>query len=173
MIQDLRYALRLLRRSPLFTAAIVLTLAIGVGATTATFSVVNAVLIRPLPFAHLFAAVAVVIAAVGVYGVLACSVTERTREIGLRMALGAGRSGVIGLVIREGMATALGGVAAGMVGAAAISRVLEALVFGLTVRDPATYGVVAGVLSLVALAACAVPALRASRIDPMVALRNE
>ena len=120
-----------------------------------------------------FAAVALTIAVVGIYGVLAYSVHQRTREIGLRMALGASRSGVLRLVVGEGMAVGAAGIAAGLAAAFALSRALASLVVGIPVHDPATFAAVAGVLALVALAACAVPARRASRLDPMVALREE
>lgn len=120
-----------------------------------------------------FASLALAIAAVGIYGVLAYSVTQRTREIGLRMALGAPRAGVLGSIVREGMRVSLAGVAAGLIAAFAFSRVLESLVSGVRVNDPATFAGVAAVLSLVALVACALPAMRASRVDPIVALRQE
>jgi putative ABC transport system permease protein len=121
----------------------------------------------------IFAAVALAIAALGIYGVLAYSVNQRTREIGLRMALGAPRRRVLRLVIGEGMIVAAMGIAAGLAAAFALSRALSSLVFAVPVHDPATFGTVAVVLTLVALAACAVPARRASRVDPMVALRDE
>jgi putative ABC transport system permease protein len=120
-----------------------------------------------------FAAAALIVAAIGVYGVLAYSVTQRTREIGLRMALGAQRSGVLRLVVREGMIVGAIGIALGAVGALALGQVLANLVFGVPVRDPMTFGVVAGILTIVALAACVLPARKASRVDPLVALRTE
>jgi putative ABC transport system permease protein len=120
-----------------------------------------------------FAALALTIAAIGIYGVLAYSVTQRTREIGLRMALGAPRAGVLGSIVREGMLVALAGVTVGLVAAFAFSRVLDSLVFGVRVHDPATFAGVAAVLSAVALLACVLPALRASRVDPIVALRQD
>jgi len=121
----------------------------------------------------IFAAVALVIAAIGIYGVLAYSVSQRTREIGLRMALGAQRHGVIRLIVREGMMLGIVGIGVGLAGALALSRALTALVYGISLRDPVTYIVVAGTLGFVALAACSIPAIRASRVDPMVALRSE
>ncbi len=120
-----------------------------------------------------FACVALALAAIGVYGVLSYSVTQRTREIGLRMALGAERSSVLRLVVREGMAVAVVGIAAGLVGALAVSRVLGSLLYGVPERDPATFAGVAAALAVVALLACAAPAWRASKVDPMVALRCE
>jgi putative ABC transport system permease protein len=121
----------------------------------------------------LFAAVALLIAAIGIYGVLAYSVTQRTREIGLRMALGAPRRRVLRLVVGEGMTVGACGIAAGLVAAAALGRTLSSLVFGVQVHDLATYGAVAAVLAIVALAACALPARRAALVDPIVALREE
>jgi ABC-type antimicrobial peptide transport system permease subunit len=120
-----------------------------------------------------FAVVALAIAAIGIYGVLAYSVNQRTREIGLRMALGAQRVGVLRLIIREGMTVGSIGIVSGLVAAFAFSRALSSLVFAVPVHDPATFAGVAVVLTLVALAACAIPARRASRVDPMVALRDE
>jgi putative ABC transport system permease protein len=120
-----------------------------------------------------FAAVALLIAAIGIYGVLAYSVTQRTREIGLRMALGAPRHRVLRLVISEGMAVGACGIGAGLVAAAAVGQTLSTLVFGIRVHDPLTYGGVAAVLAIVALAACFIPARRASLVDPLVALREE
>ena len=99
--------------------------------------------------------------------------TQRTREIGLRMALGAPRTGVLGSIVREGMLVACAGVTVGLVAAFAFSRVLESLVFGVRVHDPVTFAGVAAVLSAVALAACVLPALRASRVDPIIALRQD
>ena len=118
-----------------------------------------------------FACVALLVAAIGTYGVLAYSVSQRTKELGLRMALGADRAGVLRLVVREGMTVGVAGILAGVAAAIAMSRVLSALVFGVSVWDPSTYLVVSAVLALVALASCVVPAVRASRVDPMTALR--
>ena len=118
-----------------------------------------------------FAAVAMLIAAIGIYGVLAYSVNQRTREIGLRMALGAPRHQVLRLIMREGMTVGAIGIGVGVAGALALSRVLGSLVFDVQVRDPLTYVAVAAALALVAIAACVIPARKASRVDPMVALR--
>ena len=120
-----------------------------------------------------FAAVALLIAAIGIYGVLAYSVSQRTGEIGVRMALGASPRGVLRLVVGEGMKVALIGIGAGLLAGLALGRAVSSLVFGVPVRDPVTFIVVGLALASIALAASAVPALRASRIDPIVALRHE
>ena len=120
-----------------------------------------------------FAVVSLLIAAIGIYGVLAYSVNQRTQEIGLRMALGAQRAGVLRLIVREGMLVGAVGIGGGLAAALGLSRWLASLVYGVTVRDPWTYAAVAGTLVLVALAACVVPARSASRVDPIVALRQE
>ena len=120
-----------------------------------------------------FAGMALLIAAIGIYGVLSYSVTQRTREIGLRMALGAQPGDVLGLVVRQGMAVAAIGIAAGVAGALAFSRVLASLLFGVEPRDPATLAAAAVSLAAIALAACAIPARRAASVDPMSALRQE
>ena len=121
----------------------------------------------------MFAGVAMVIAAIGIYGVLAYSVNLRTREIGLRMALGAPREQVVRLIVREGMTVSVIGIAVGVGTALVVNRVLASLVFDIAVRDPITYVAVAVALALVALVACAIPALKASRVDPLVALREQ
>ena len=121
----------------------------------------------------LFASMAVLIAAIGIYAVLAYSVTQRTREIGLRMALGAQPGDVLRLVVNEGMRVGLVGICTGLLGALAISRVMASLVYGVPVHDGATFAGVAVVLATVAFVACFIPALRAAKVDPMVALRYE
>jgi putative ABC transport system permease protein len=120
-----------------------------------------------------FAVMALLIAAIGIYGVLAYSVTQRTREIGVRMALGAQPGDVLRLVVREGMRVAIVGTCAGLVGGFVLGRAVSSLLYGVAVRDPATFTYVAALLMSVALAACAIPARRAARVDPMVALRYE
>jgi putative ABC transport system permease protein len=118
-----------------------------------------------------FAAVALLVAAIGTYGVLAYSVTQRTKELGLRMALGADRAAVLRLIVREGMLTGAAGIAGGVAAAGLLGRALSALVFGVSVWDVRTYAAVSALLAVVALVSCLVPAIRASRVDPMVALR--
>ena len=120
----------------------------------------------------LFAAVAVFLAAVGLYGVVAYSVNQRTQEIGLRMAIGAGRGHVLSMVLTEGMKLALIGVALGLAGSLALSGLMSTMLFRVTPADPLSYLVTATVLVAVAALACYIPALRATRVDPIVALRQ-
>jgi len=120
-----------------------------------------------------FGGVALLIAIIGLYGMLSFSVTERTREMGIRMALGAQRGRVLRLVITRGLKLAVFGVVIGILGALGVTRVMSALLFGVTPTDALTLGVVAVTLSLVALMACYVPAHRATKVDPLVALREE
>jgi len=121
----------------------------------------------------LFASLALLIATIGIYAVLAYSVNRRTREIGLRIALGAQPGVVERLVIAEGMKVGLIGIGIGLLGALAVGRALSSIVYGLPVRDPATFAGVALALTVIALAACCIPARRAAKVDPMVALRYE
>jgi predicted permease len=120
-----------------------------------------------------FALIALLLASVGIYGVLAYSVGQRTQEIGVRMAMGAERWQVLLLVLRGGMTSAGGGIALGLAGAFALTRVLANLLFEVPARDPITFAAVGSMLVLVALTACYVPAARATRIDPTLALRIE
>ena len=120
-----------------------------------------------------FAGLALLLSAIGIYGVMSFDVTRRSQEIGVRMALGAARRSVLSLVMKQGMGLALVGVAIGLAGAFALTRVLEAQLFGITRTDPATFAFVAVILMLVATMATLIPALRAIRLDPVRALRCE
>jgi putative ABC transport system permease protein len=119
-----------------------------------------------------FAALALVLACVGIYGVVAYLVGQRTQEIGVRMALGAQRRDVFRLVLGEGTRMALTGAAAGIAASLALTRLMASQLYGVSAHDPVTFAVVALALVLVALAACYVPARRAMKVDPMVALRE-
>jgi putative ABC transport system permease protein len=133
-------------------------------------------LVRPRFYAvlvGLFAAIAGVIAAVGLYAVLAFAVVQRTHEIGVRMALGARRSAVMAAVLRSGVLLAAGGAALGLAGAAVLTRSLSTMLFGLSPLDAGTYAAVTVGLIAVAALASAVPARRATSVDPVVALRSE
>ncbi len=121
----------------------------------------------------LFAGTALALAAVGIYGVVSWNVTQRTNEIGIRMALGASRISVLRLVVGQSMRVVLIGVVLGVAGSLAVARILQRLLFGISAFDPLTFIGVVGILSLAALLACWLPARRATRIDPLVALRTE
>jgi predicted permease len=118
-------------------------------------------------------AMAVALGIIGIYGVISFTVSQRRREIGIRLALGAQRGDVVQMVLREGATMALVGVAIGIAAAFGLTRLMTSLLFGVTAHDPLTFGLVAALLMLVALLACYVPARRAMKVDPMVALRYE
>jgi putative ABC transport system permease protein len=121
----------------------------------------------------LFAALALVLACVGLYGVISYAVAQRTHEIGVRMALGAQPRDVLALVVRQGMALTFAGLLLGIVGGLAVTRVMSDLLFGVTTTDAVTFMSVAGLLVVVAFLACYVPARRATKVDPLIALRYE
>ena len=120
-----------------------------------------------------FAAVALILAAIGIYGVMSFAVAQRTHEIGLRMALGAAQGQVLEMVFREGMLLAGGGLLLGLTGTYAVGRTMKSVLYGISAIDPLAIGVVAGILVLSAALACYLPARRATRVDPLVALRHE
>jgi putative ABC transport system permease protein len=120
-----------------------------------------------------FAVIAILLSAIGIYGVIAYLVGQRSREIGVRIALGASRANVVRLIVREAVLMAAAGIGIGLVGALALTRLMGALLFDLKATDPITYLAVTGVLGGVALLASSVPALRAARIDPALAMRGE
>jgi ABC-type antimicrobial peptide transport system permease subunit len=120
-----------------------------------------------------FAALALSLASVGIYGVLSYFVVQHTQEIGVRLALGAQRRGILVLVMRKGMTLASAGMAVGLFGAFAITRLMSSLLYEVSAADPVTFAAVAALLSAVAMLACYVPAWRAMKVDPIVALRRE
>ena len=121
----------------------------------------------------IFAGAALLLAAVGIYGVIAYSVTERTQEIGIRMALGAQRGAVLRMVITQALVLAVTGIAVGGGGALLLTRLMEGLLFEVKPADPLTFGVVSGILAAVALLASYIPGRRATQVDPVIALRAE
>jgi len=120
-----------------------------------------------------FAILATVLASIGLYGLLSYEVAMRTRELGIRMALGAQKRDLMKLVLRQGILLSLAGVVIGIAGAFAVTRLMTSMLYNVRPNDPGTFAAVSGLLLLVALAACGVPAIRAMRVDPLAALRSE
>jgi ABC-type antimicrobial peptide transport system permease subunit len=120
-----------------------------------------------------FAALALTLATLGIYGVMAYSVSQRTREIGIRIALGAQRWNVLRLIMEQGAKLALVGVVVGLVGAVALTRVMTSLLFGVSATDLGTFSVVPVIVLVLILLGCYIPARRATKLDPVVALRDE
>ena len=145
-MNDVKFAFRQLLKNPSFTAIAVLTL---------------------------FSIVALLLATVGIYGVISYSVGQRTKEFGVRMALGAQPSDVLSIVLGRGMLLALAGIIIGLAGAFALTRFLSTLLFGIGPTDPITFGAVSLLLGAIAFLACLIPARRAAKVHPMVALRYE
>jgi predicted lysophospholipase L1 biosynthesis ABC-type transport system permease subunit len=121
----------------------------------------------------IFASIALVLSAAGLYGVISYLVAQRTRELGIRMALGAQQEHVVALVMRRGSALIVVGIALGLLGALALTRLLQNLLYGVSARDPLTFGAIAALLAVVALVATYLPARRAARVDPLTAIRSE
>src|SRR5215813_10546346 len=237
LFQDVRYSLRMLLKKPGFTMVAALALAMGIGANSAIFSVINAILLEPLPFDDLDRIVALweripsqgfehneasvanyldwraqsnsfenlaicawwsanldsiepperargflaspnlpdlILAATGIYGVMAYAVSHRTREIGVRMALGAERADILKLlVIGHGMRMTAIGIVIGLAGAVGLAQAMKGMLFGAIGADWMTFAGVTLLLAGVSLLACYIPARRAAKVDPMVALRYE
>ena len=219
IIQDLRYSIRMLMKHRAYTLIAVITLALGIGASAAIFSVVNSVLLRALPYDqgdpnalvqslkgriwesdktqpfyavttmdqlvrdslkarrfNLFllgtlATLALALASVGIYGVMSFTTAQRTHEIGVRLALGAQISDIMSLVLGHGMALVLAGLVIGLLASFGLTRFLSNLLFNISPTDPLTFALISILLGGAALCACYVPARRATRIDPLSALK--
>jgi putative ABC transport system permease protein len=150
LFADLRFAVRMLAKRP--------------GFTTRRFA---------LTLIGLFAGLALLVASIGIYGVISYTVAESTRELGIRMALGAVKADVLRMVLGRGLKLVLVGIAVGAIAGLAATRVVASFLFGVSAYDPLTFVAVGGIFVMVALAACLIPARRATNVDPMIALRYE
>src|SRR4029079_13214689 len=171
-IQDLRYAIRMMLKRPGFTLIAALTLALGIGANTAIFSAVkdksaNTTLLT------VFAGLSLLLALIGVYGVMSYTVVQNTREIGIRIALGARPAAILQLIIGRGLFLVGIGVVIGVSASFALTRFIENMLFGVTPTDPLSFARIVLLFCVVALLACLLPALRAMRVDPIVVLRYQ
>jgi putative ABC transport system permease protein len=179
LLQDLRYAVRQLRESPGFATVVILTLALGTGANTVIFSLLyqldqdlNSKRLIAL-LTSIFGILAALIAAIGICGVLAYSTSQRTREIGARIAVGAIRAAIVRVVMVEVLGLAGIGVALGLPLSLLFSHAVRGQLFGVSKSDPLISGVVLVLVAVVAFVAAALPARRAAEVDLMVALRYE
>jgi FtsX-like permease family len=190
-LQDLRFGARMLLKQPGFTLIAIITLALSLAARAAIQSVdrnqpvfqvrtlrqIVAASVAPrrlvLGLLGVFAAVALALAAIGIYGVMAYAVIARTHEWGIRLALGARGSDVLRLVLADGLRLALAGVAVGLAGAWLLTRCLGSVLYNVSATDPLTFAVIALLLTMIALLACYLPGRRATKVDPLIALRTE
>jgi len=194
---DLRYGARSLLRSRLFSVAAVVSLGLSIGGTSAMFSLFDTVLWQPMAVEHgdsvvkLFSLVSgrpapgplsypdyrdyanARVAVIGLYAVMAYSVGRRTREIGIRVAIGAAPSGILRLVLREGIVLTAAGMTIGLMLAFALTRMVSAILTGVSPTDPLVFTAVPALLLVVAFLACCAPARRALGVDPVHALRQE
>ena len=174
LASDLRLAARQLRRSPAFAAVAIAALALGIGANTGMFSVVHmAQTSSAFVMLAVGAGVSLLLGIVGIYGVVAYVTAQRTREVGIRVALGAQKGDVARLFVRHSLVLTGLGIGVGLVAAAALSRLLTSMLFGVGATDPATCASMSTALAGVALLAGYLPARRAANMDPLVALRWE
>jgi hypothetical protein len=180
LLQDIRYAARRLWKSPGFTAVAVLTVALGIGANSAIYSLPDQAFLRSLPVKEPNRLVLLRYSGAGpgtsrarADSLLYFSYPKRRNEIGIRMALGASRENIVRLVLGHGSVLALAGIGLGLVTTLALTQVLSSLLFGVSPRDPQTFVAVGVVLVAVALGASLIPARRAAKVEPMVALRCE